>query len=303
MNIIKEVSNLMCVSENGIHIIKDNIGGMTNHSCLISIKGDLFVVREPGKGSNELVNREHEKYVINTIMKNKNFPTPDMYINNHYIKITKYVQNSHVPNSLSEDDIIKSLKSIHKLHTSNIQVPFTYDLYDNIMLYEKLMKKSQFKEYEQVKEQILELLDIVKLCIRPKYSFTHVDFNPDNVLITASDTYLIDFEYSAMQDPDLDFAMWCIYSMYDDNMIDKFIGICTSQHVNIEYNHTIFKAKIYAYIAIAGLLWSNWCEYKKQLNQDLGNYALYQFNAAKKYSVKALNILRKIYYEKRSIIL
>ena len=299
MNIIKEVSNLMCVSENDIHIIQDNIGGMTNHSCLINIKGELFVVREPGKGSNELVNREHEKYVINTIMKNKNFPTPDMYINNHYIKITKYIQNSHVANPLSEDEIIKSLKSIHRFHTSNIQVPFKYDLYDNIMLYETLMKKSQFKEYEQVKEQILELLDIVELCIQPKHAFTHVDFNPDNVLITANNTYLIDFEYSAMQDPDLDFAMWCIYSMYDDNMIDKFIDICISQHVNIEYNHAIFKAKIYAYIAIAGLLWSNWCEYKKQLNQDLREYALYQFNAAKKYSIKALTILRKYILKER----
>jgi len=26
MNIIKEVSNLMCVSENDIHMLKDNIG-------------------------------------------------------------------------------------------------------------------------------------------------------------------------------------------------------------------------------------------------------------------------------------
>lgn len=298
MNIIKEVSNLMCVSEDDIHMLKDNIGGMTNHSCLISIKGDKYVVREPGVGSNKLVNRKHEFSVINTIMQYKSFATPDMYINNNYVKVSQYIENSHTVDSMNVSEIVKSLQAIHALHTSKINVNFEYNLKDNILMYEALMKKSQFVEYDDIKYRCMKLLDIINTRIKPSYAFTHVDFNPDNILLTENNTYLIDFEYSAMQDPDLDFAMWCIYCMYTHESIDNFISLCISENVNIEKDVNIFKAKIYSYIAICGLLWSNWCEYKKLQGQELGNYALYQFNAAKEYSTIALQMLKELGYDK-----
>lgn len=298
MNIIKQVSSLMCVSEDDIHILKDNIGGMTNHSCLISIKGVKYVVREPGVGSNNLVNRQHEASVIKSIMQHKSFNTPDMYEDNNFIKVSQYIEDSHTANSLFISDITKSLQAIHTLHLSGIKVDFEYNLKENILMYEALMKHSQFSEYEEVKSNCIKLLDIVNNQLKPAYTFTHVDFNPDNTLITKDCTYLIDFEYSAMQDPDLDFAMWCIYCMYSDENIDNFIDLCISEKVNIEHNVHLFKAKIYAYIGIAGLLWSNWCEYKKLQGQDLGEYAMYQFMAAKKYSVKALHTLKELGYDK-----
>ena len=44
------------------------------------------------------------------------------------------------------------------------------------------------------------------------------------------------------------------------------------------------RIKIYCYIAIAGLLWSNWCEYKRNLGVDFGEYSLKQYRYAKEYS-------------------
>ena len=298
MNIIKEVSNLMCVSENDIHILKDNIGGMTNHSCLIDINGNKYVVRVPGVGSNKLVNRQHELSVINAIMKHKTFATPEMYINDNYIKVSQYIENSHTVDSTNTSEIVKSLQAVHALHTSHIDVNFEYNLKENICMYENLMQKSQFTEYDDTKNRCMKLLHIINTVIKPDYAFTHVDFNPDNTLLTDTNTYLIDFEYSAMQDPDLDFAMWCIYCMYTHENIDDFISLCISEKVNIEKDVNIFKVKIYSYIAICGLLWSNWCEYKKLQGQDLGDYALYQFNAAKEYSTIALQILKELGYDK-----
>ena len=45
----------------------------------------------------------------------------------------------------------------------------------------------------------------------------------------------------------------------------------------------VTKYKIYAYVAIAGLLWSNWCEYKRLLGVDFGEYSLKQYRYAKVY--------------------
>ena len=43
------------------------------------------------------------------------------------------------------------------------------------------------------------------------------------------------------------------------------------------------RAKIYCYIAMCGLLWSNWCEYKQMLGVEFGEYSLRQYRYAKEY--------------------
>ena len=43
------------------------------------------------------------------------------------------------------------------------------------------------------------------------------------------------------------------------------------------------RIKIYCYIAVCGLLWSNWCEYKRKLGVEFGEYSLRQYRYAKDY--------------------
>ena len=81
-----------------------------------------------------------------------------------------------------------------------------------------------------------------------------------------------------MQDPHLDLAMFSIYSFYDraqvDNLIDLYFeGHCTEA----------IRLKIYCYVAACGLLWSNWCEYKRHLGVEFGEYSLRQYRYAKEF--------------------
>ncbi len=89
---------------------------------------------------------------------------------------------------------------------------------------------------------------------------------------------MIDWEYSGMSDPHFDIAMFCIYSLYDRNAIDDIINIYFSNKCTDEN-----RIKIYCYIAACGLLWSNWCEYKRSLGIEFGEYSLKQFRYAKDY--------------------
>ena len=75
-------------------------------------------------------------------------------------------------------------------------------------------------------------------------------------MFAGEKTYLIDWEYAGMQDIHVDVAMFAIYAMYDreriDWLIDRYFeGACPEK----------VRTKIYCYIAVCGLLWSNWCEY------------------------------------------
>ena len=81
-----------------------------------------------------------------------------------------------------------------------------------------------------------------------------------------------------MQDPHVDIAMFSIYSMYSKEQIDRLIDI----YFQNECDQTT-RAKIYAYVAACGLLWSNWCEFKHNLGVEFGEYSLRQYRYAKDY--------------------
>jgi len=82
-----------------------------------------------------------------------------------------------------------------------------------------------------------------------------------------------------MQDPHVDIAMFCIYSEYDRTRIDRVIDLYFNGQCPPET-----RVKIYCYIAACGLLWSNWCEYKRVLGVEFGDYAQAQYDYARTYS-------------------
>ena len=101
---------------------------------------------------------------------------------------------------------------------------------------------------------------------------------------------LIDWEYAAMQDPHVDIAMFCIYSMYrEKKYIDQLIDIYFQKKCSFTD-----RVKIYCYIAMCGLLWSNWCEYKRQLGVEFGEYSLMQYRYAKEYYKYAVEGIKQI---------
>ena len=107
---------------------------------------------------------------------------------------------------------------------------------------------------------------------------THIDAVPDNFLFVDDRIYLIDWEYSGMQDPHVDIAMFAIYALYEKEQIDQLIDAYFTEGCP-----EIIRTKIYCYIAVCGLLWSNWCEYKRNLGVEFGEYSLRQYRYAKDY--------------------
>ena len=120
--------------------------------------------------------------------------------------------------------------------------------------------------------------------LKKGWCLTHIDAVPDNFLFytpdgtTKEQLQLIDWEYSGMQDPHVDIAMFCIYSLYSKRQCDRLIDI----YFDGACDKTT-RTKIYCYIAVCGLLWSNWCEYKRKLSVEFGEYSLCQYRFAKDY--------------------
>ena len=73
--------------------------------------------------------------------------------------------------------------------------------------------------------------------------------------------------------------MFIVYAMYDRAQADRLIDLYFTEGCD-----EAVRLKIYCYIAVSGLLWSNWCEFKRHCGIDFGEYALQQYDYAKDYS-------------------
>lgn len=258
--------------------------GMTNRSFLFECGGFKHIMRIPGEGTDQLINRREEAQVYHVIQ-DKHLCDDIEYINpeNGY-KITKFFNHARVCNPNDQNDVQKCMNRLRQFHEMHLSVDHDFDIFGQINFYENLWngKPSIYRDYQKTKDNVLSLKSYIDAHIAEKV-LTHIDAVPDNFLFVTDDQgqediRLIDWEYAGMQDPHVDIAMFAIYSLYNKEQIDELIGMYFTEGCNKET-----RIKIYCYIAAGGLLWSNWCEYKRNLGVDFGEYSLRQYRYAKDY--------------------
>lgn len=277
IDIICEALNVDSSKITNITVLKK---GMTNRSFLFSCNDKKYIMRIPGEGTDQLINRRQEAMVYKAI-DGKHICDDIAYINpdNGY-KITEYLEGARVCDPFNVEDITKCMKRLREFHNLKLKVDHEFNIFGQMEFYETLWegKPSVYKDYKQTKENVLSLKSYIDEHVGEKV-LTHIDAVPDNFLFIKNDEIrLIDWEYAGMQDPHVDIAMFCIYALYDREQVDRLIDIYFEGNCNKET-----RIKIYAYIASCGLLWSNWCEYKRNLGVDFGEYSIKQYRYAKDY--------------------
>lgn len=287
--IIDIITHSLNVTIQDIGNIKLSKKGMTNKSFIFEAKNKKYMMRIPGEGTDQLINRKEEHDVYKVISPYHLSDNVIYFNKNNGYKITRFIENSRVCNMYDLDDLNLAMNLLRKFHNSNLKVNHYFDIFEKIEFYESLRngKKSLYNDYEQTKKKVYQLKNIIEQC--PKHiSLTHIDAVPDNFLIYEEDketkVKLIDWEYASMQDTDVDLAMFCIYSMYERKEVDQLIDIYYQRACP-----DIVRLKIYCYIAVCGFLWSNWCEYKYLLGIEFGEYSLAQYRYAKGYYKIVMN--------------
>ncbi|GHU61718.1 hypothetical protein FACS189418_1840 [Clostridia bacterium] len=303
---INEIQNLSIIKK-----------GMTNSSFSFHLHDQQYLMRIPGKGTEKLIRRQ-EEYIVYQNIAPLNLCDDIFYLNpqNGY-KISLFFPEAKNCDCQNWSEVKACMHKLRKFHESRLQVPHVFDLFAQIEYYEHLWlhKKSLYPDYEQTKTQILALKAYITSVALP-FCLCHIDSVADNFIFiherphpslqgksndpsdypsiepTASspltndqqnlyaktEIRLIDWEYAAMQDPHVDIAMFAIYSGYTLTEIDQLIQCYFPETCPAKT-----RAKIYAYIAICGLLWSNWCEYKYQLGVDFVDYGKTQYAYAKEF--------------------
>ena len=274
--------------------------GMTNRSFLFTCRDGKYIMRVPGEGTDKLIDRRQEAEVYKTIS-GKGLCDDPVYIDPETgYKITKYLESVRVCDAESEEDLQRCMSKLRSFHEMGLKVDHEFDIFGQIEFYESLWEgqSSVYRDYRAVKEKVLSLRPYIEAHAAEKV-LTHIDAVPDNFLFYQDGSgaellQLTDWEYAGMQDPHVDIAMFCIYSMYDKEQVDRLIGLYFDKESVMPETEaggadplssvpaeTV--TKIYALIAACGLLWSNWCEYKQHLGVEFGEYSLRQYRYAKEY--------------------
>ena len=287
ISIIQECFNVEVDEIKNITVLKK---GMTNRSFLFECQNQKYIMRIPGEGTDHLINRKEEADVYQAL-ENRQICDDVLYMNpdNGY-KITAYLEDATNCDAENWAEVEACMTKLREFHELNLTVDHRFDIFGQIDFYESLWngEKSYFKDYEKTKAAIFELKKWIDTLDKTE-TLVHIDAVPDNFLFTKDGIRIIDWEYAGMQDPHVDIAMFCIYSLYSKEQVDHLIDLYFKEEVS-----PMIRTKIYAYIASAGLLWSNWCEYKRSLGIDFGEYSLCQYRYAKEYSKLVLSTLEEL---------
>ena len=280
---IKTICSALNCKESEVTDISVLKKGMTNRSFLFSAKGAKYIMRIPGEGTDQLINRRQEAEVYRAISGLGLCDDP-VYINpeNGY-KITAFLDNVRTCDPDNLDDLRRCMDKLREFHSMHLTVDHTFDIFGQIDFYESLWdgNPSIYRDYRKTKENLLALRPYVE-SLPKDWCLTHIDAVPDNFLFYSPSgdegelLQLTDWEYAGMQDPHVDIAMFCIYSLYDRKQCDRLIDLYFDGKCDLTT-----RIKIYIYIAMCGLLWSNWCEYKRKLGVEFGEYSLRQYRYAK----------------------
>ena len=207
------------------------LGGMTNHSYKITRSdGQEYLVRLPGEGTEEMINRDDERKSTELACK-LDIDAPLLYFDGIGRKVMRFI---HDPQPMSEavmrrpENRRQAARIFHRLHSSGVDTGVRFEVFEMADLYEKIISKagtSFYDDYEEVRRTVMDIKAAVDLENGIRKVPCHNDSLMGNWVLDGNGRlYLIDWEYSGMNE-----AMWdlsCLsieaeYSASDDEGLLK----------------------------------------------------------------------------------
>ena len=258
------------------------IGGMSNKNFKVTFQCQEYILRVPGNGSEGMVDRSNEEF--NAIEGCKLGVNPYIkYFNpTTGVKLADYIANAETLNSATiqrHDNMAKIAEIYRTIHNSHIRLKNEFNIFREIEKYDQLIEKSKatmYEGWEVVRPKVMALenyLNELGVDLRP----CHNDAVPEN-FIKAEDKriYLIDWEYSGVNDPMADFAALFLESKFSEENQDYMM----KQYFQSETPANTWK-KILCYQILWDYLWAQWTVIKEANGDDFGSYGKDRFNRAK----------------------
>ena len=275
--IIKEkISSLLSEEEEVLSV--EQLGGMTNQNYLVKTTNKQYIVKFFGKGTEKLINRRDEKYNLELLK------DLDLDVKNYLfdieagIKVNEYIESAITLDSTSiKTKFDKIAPILQTIHASGKELRGEFAPFEEIKKYESLIEeKIPYANYEAVREEVFSLEKrLADLGVDRKSC--HIDLVPENFIESPQGRlYLIDWEYSSMNDPMWDLAALFLESEFTRQEEEDFLSHYESEQTPVS------REKIAIYKILQDAIWSLWTVYKEEQGADFGDYGVSRYQRAVK---------------------
>lgn len=281
--IMANICLVLKCEESDIIDFKPVFEGLTNTSFIFMVKGIKYVYRQPGDGTDAIINRKHEKIALELAKEYKFDPTYLYMDENEGWKISYYISCFREPEYTNFEDskiIIQTLQQLHNLKAKEIDWTFN-PTEEALKLETKILGKTSITmpDFNELKERVLKLYEKTKNDGVEK-CFIHGDTYKHNWMITPDSTILIDWEYAGLGDPGIDVGYYIVDAMYSFEEADNFIrAYCGNTYSDV------FRFHYLAYTAIIAYYWFVWALYRESCGAIIGESLYNWYNIAKTYSL------------------
>ena len=272
---IKEkISSLVSEEEEVLSV--EQLGGMTNQNYLVKTTNKQYIVKFFGKGTEKLINRQDEKYNLELLK------DLDLDVKNYLfdieagIKVNEYIESAITLDSRSiKTKFDKIAPILQTIHASGKELRGEFAPFEEIKKYESLIEeKIPYANYEAVRKEVFSLEKrLVDLGVDRKSC--HIDLVPENFIESPQGRlYLIDWEYSSMNDPMWDLAALFLESEFTSQEEEAFLSHYESDQTPVS------REKIAIYKILQDAIWSLWTVYKEEQGADFGDYGVSRYQRA-----------------------
>ena len=277
----KNICQILKCEEKDIYEINVLKKGMTNCSFAFTCKIDnnKYVYRHPGVGTHELINRTNEYHSLLLARKEHLDDTFIAMDPESGWKLSYYIENVETltTETIQTEENLKAIAMIYKkLHNSSSKMKYEFNIFSEIEKYDTLIDQlnvSMYDGWDTIKEKLYIIRQKlteseITLCA------CHNDAVPENFIKTQDNKiFLIDWEYSGMNDPLADIASLFLESSFSEENQKQFLF----SYFNGEIPRST-TTKLMYYQILWDFLWAQWTIIKEAKGANFGTYGIDRFN-------------------------
>ena len=235
------------------------LGGLTNRVFRVEAGRDRYALRIPGKGTEEYINRRHEERAARATAAADISPEVLHFDAASGVMVTRFVDGAATMTPEKFRSIAgapgRAGEVLRRLHRSGAVFDCRFELFAVIDGYLKVLEGKQARlppGYHELEPEVAAVRTALAANALP-LAACHCDPLSENFLDTGERMWLIDWEYSGMNDPLWDLGDLSVEGGFDaaqdEEMIRAYFG---GEPLPSE------RGRIVAYKAMCDLLWALW---------------------------------------------
>lgn len=226
IKVIQNICKVLNAEPKEIKEIKPIQAGLTNTSFAFTLRGGRYVYRNPGKNTIGYIDRKREKFALETA---KKLGLDNTYLyedENEGWKISYFVNITEPFDFTNKSHMEKLCSHLKALHNAGVKYGSEFDYFEEA---DKLIERLKILDYNAA-DKIIPLRDRITTLNESNKKdnwptvLCHNDIYEPNLLISADNLYVIDWEYAGDSDPGYDISKLFTSNNAPVEEIDKYLA-------------------------------------------------------------------------------